>query len=70
MKKISVLKLKQIVDDQLNFSDMGHLVGGVNEGISVMDNGCTNYVCTNDKTNSEKECTSHKCTNTSCTSGA
>lgn len=70
MKKISVLKLKKILDDPMNVSEMGHLVGGINEGISVMDYGCTNYVCTNDKSTSEKECTSSKCTNTACSSGA
>lgn len=71
MKKIGNIKLKDIIHHKLNVLDMGHLTGGVNDGIMPLgDYGCDNYVCTNDKTNSSKECSIGKCKNTSCTSGS
>lgn len=70
MKSISNLKLKDITAHKLNIPAMGKLLGGVNEGIQLLDYGCTNYVCTDDKKNSSYECTAAKCKSVSCSSGA
>ncbi len=70
MKTIRNLKLREIVHQELNISEMKQLTGGVNDGIMLLAYGCYNYVCTNSRVTSANECTTAKCVNVSCSSGA
>lgn len=70
MKTIKNLKLREIVQQELNISEMKQLTGGVNEGIMLLAYGCYNYVCESSRDTSIDECSSAKCSNVSCRSGA
>lgn len=70
MKKLSILKIKDLTPMDLNVSEMGNLIGGIEGGGMLRAYGCDSYVCTNDKTTSEKKCTTEECKDTACHSGA
>lgn len=70
MKKLTKIKLKEIIQDNLNTSEMGKLYGGVEPGIELMAYGCYQGVCINNRDDSEKRCTTDTCQLSSCITGA
>lgn len=70
MKKLTKIKLKEIIQDNLNTSEMGKLYGGVEPGIELMAYGCDYNVCNNNSNDGHIECTDGSCLYSTCTTGA
>lgn len=70
MKKLTTLKLKEIIGHDLDVSEMGHLVGGVNDGIMLLQYGCTNDVCYKNLKDGHDLCKTGQCKDAVCSSGA
>lgn len=68
MKKLTTLKLKEIIGHDLDVSEMGHLVGGVNDGIMLLQYGCTNDVCNKRSESGMGYCTTEACKESACSS--
>ena len=47
MKQLSALKLKDLVSTQLDLSEMGNLIGGIEGDIMLLAYGCESEVCRN-----------------------
>lgn len=70
MKQLSALKLKDLVSTQLDLSEMGNLIGGIEGDIMLLAYGCDHDVCENNQPGSEKKCTTDTCQSYTCSSGA
>ncbi len=70
MKQLSALKLKDLVSTQLDTSEMGNLIGGIEGDIMLLAYGCDHDVCSNDRTGSREDCTTDSCKSYTCSSGA
>lgn len=70
MKKLSTLKLRDIMSTQLDISEMGNLIGGIEGDIMLLAYGCDHDVCTNNQPGSEGKCTTDTCCSYTCSSGA
>ncbi|MCM0717989.1 TIGR04149 family rSAM-modified RiPP [Parabacteroides sp. W1-Q-101] len=70
MKKLSSLKLKDLVPTRLDVSELGNLVGGVDGDIMLRAYGCESEVCKNNQPGSEEKCTTDTCYTFTCKSGA
>ena len=49
MKQLSALKLKDLVSTQLDLSEMGNLIGGIEGDIMLLAYGCESEVCRNNQ---------------------
>lgn len=54
MKQLSALKLKDLVSTQLDLSEMGNLIGGIEGDIMLLAYGCESEVCRNNQPGSEE----------------
>ena len=70
MKKLSSIKLKDLVPTRLDVSELGNLVGGVDGDIMLRAYGCESEVCKNNQPGSEEKCTTDTCYTFTCKSGA
>lgn len=70
MKQLSALKLKNLVSTQLDLSEMGNLIGGIEDGIMLLAYGCESDVCSKDSSASQSHCSTESCRVSTCTSGA
>lgn len=70
MKQLSALKLKDLVSTQLDLSEMGNLIGGIEGDIMLLAYRCESEVCRNNQPGSEEKCTTDTCYTFTCKSGA
>ena len=70
MKQLKNIKLKEIIGNQLDGTEMGHLIAGTNDGIMTAEYGCYSDVCTNNSKESQEHCSTDTCERYTCTSGA
>ena len=70
MKKIGTLKLKDVIGQDLDVSEMGHLIGGIDDGIMLLQYGCTTDVCTKNLKDGHTYCKTGECKESVCSSGA